>query len=244
VNIAIGRLFNKSLWEAIDWIFPPECAGCGEPGYRLCPDCQGKIPFRNGPRCRFCGDKVGQHNDICSHCSLNEHPHRALRCFADYSGVVRECIQAIKYEKNLGLGELFSEWLASIVVEEGWNIDMVMPVPLSPERMAERGYNQSTTIAKPLARLLGLPFNPYGLKRIRNTPSQVGLSAAERHLNVAGAFKALPEIVIGKNILVIDDVMTTGSTLEACAEALKQAKSADVYCLTIAGSQNKVMYQN
>ena len=90
-------------------------------------------------------------------------------------------------------------------------------------------------IAKPLAFRLNRRYAPYGIKRIRNTPSQVGLSAQERRNNVAGAFEALPEVISGKRVLLVDDVMTTGSTIEACATALDAAQARAIYGITIAG---------
>jgi ComF family protein len=158
---------------------------------------------------------------------------------SDYEGVIRECIHAIKYQKNQSLGLLFADMLADLVKKEGWEIDLISPVPLSQQRKAERGYNQAAHLAKPLAAKLGVTYHPYGLRRVRNTRSQVGLSADERHVNVKGAFEAIPEIVNGKRVLVVDDVMTTGSTLSACADALSKAGSLSIFCLALAGYPNK-----
>jgi ComF family protein len=225
----------SGFWEALDWIYPPVCSGCGKPGYRLCADCQEKIEFRIGPRCKICGEKILSNMEICKRCQENPPSFTALRCLADYGGVIRECVHTLKYQKNQSLGEIFSGWLASLVRLEGWSVDLVMPVPLSPERLAERGYNQSASIARPLSAKLGVRYHPYAIKRIRNTRSQVGLSAEERRINVAGAFEAEPDIVCGRKVLVVDDVMTTGSTLESCAEGLKNAGAVEVYCLALAG---------
>jgi ComF family protein len=169
-----------------------------------------------------------------------------MRNLATYEGVIRECIHALKYENNQGLAELFSGWLASLVKEAGWVIDMVTAVPLSPRRYKERGYNQSERIARPLAMRLGISYNPFAIKRIRDTVSQVGLSAEARRRNVENAFKALPELVEGKRVLLFDDVMTTGSTLEACSKALKESGVEAVHCLTIGRfiHRNSVSFSN
>jgi ComF family protein len=156
-----------------------------------------------------------------------------MRNLAAYEGVMRDCIHALKYDRNQGMGEFFCDSLAELVLKEGWTPDLVMPVPLSPGRMAERGYNQAACIAKPLAARLGVRYHPFGIERTRDTPSQVGLSGEARRRNVDGAFKALPEVVRGKVILVVDDVMTTGSTMEACAKAFQEAGAKGVYCLTL-----------
>lgn len=156
-----------------------------------------------------------------------------MRNLGAYEGVIRDCVHALKYENNQGLGEFFTDLLAGLVLEAGWTPDLVMPVPLSGKRVSERGYNQADCLARPLAAHLGVRYHPFGLERTRDTPSQVGLSGEARRRNVAGAFKAVPEIVAGKQVLIVDDVMTTGSTMEACAGALCEAGSREVFCLTL-----------
>jgi predicted amidophosphoribosyltransferase len=100
--------------------------------------------------------------------------------------------------------------------------------------LKQRGYNQAAAVAHPLSLLLRTAYMPYGLAQIKDTKSQVGLSAEERRLNVIGAFEAIPQLVDSKNILLVDDVMTTGATLDTCAKALKTAGSSHVFCITIA----------
>jgi competence protein ComFC len=115
-----------------------------------------------------------------------------------------------------------------------WDIDLIAPVPLGLARLAERGYNQSSLLARPLSLALNVPYRPQVLTRARETRSQVGLTAAERRLNVSGAFTAHPNWPPGCRILLVDDVATSGSTLEACAEALFAAGARQVYGLTLA----------
>ncbi|MBW6466904.1 MAG: ComF family protein [Brevefilum sp.] len=223
----------KGFWKTLDWIYPPVCASCGEPGFRLCADCQVKIRYLTGKRCVICGEPLKRGCELCADCQANPPPYRAMRNLAVYEGVMRDCIHALKYDSNQGLGEFFCDSLAALVAEGGWAPDLVMPVPLSPMRMAERGYNQAACIAKPLAARLGRRYHPFGIERIRDTPSQVGLSGEARRRNVAGAFKAHLDVVAGKVVLMVDDVMTTGSTMEACAGALLDAGAEGVYCLTL-----------
>ena len=226
-------LINRGFWGTLDWIYPPVCASCGDHGYRLCGDCHAKIKFITGKYCLTCGEPIWGTTERCSACQTIPRPYAAMRNLADYTGVIRDCIHALKYENNQGLGEFFCDGLAAVVIGAGWSPTLVMPVPLSPQRMAERGYNQAACLAKPLAARLGIRYHPFGITRTRDTASQVGLSGEERRRNVAGAFRAIPEIVAGKKVLLIDDVMTTGSTLEACARALTDAGAGSVYCLTL-----------
>ncbi|MDY6847000.1 MAG: ComF family protein [Chloroflexota bacterium] len=230
----IAAIFFKGFWAALDWVYPPVCVVCGTPGHPLCLKCGEKIQLISGKICSICGAPIHGEMDVCFNCD-KEHPtYDGMRNLAFYGGVIRECIHALKYQNNRSLGKYFSELMLPLVVKETWQIDIVIPVPLSRERYKERGYNQAAAIAHPLALGLGKPFIPFGLKQVRDTRSQVGLSAEERQLNVIDAFEGIPELVNGKNILLVDDVMTTGATLASSAKALKCAGSGDVYCITIA----------
>lgn len=229
----LSAFIYSGLWTALDWIFPPECAACGEPGYRLCLTCQKKINFINyeSPNHEDLEHQMKSKRDRRGHfvpafCSDSRH-------LAYYEGVLRECVHSLKYNENRGLGELFSRWLAALISQAGWRVDLAIPVPLSEQRFKARGYNQSALIAKPLAARLGTLYNAFGLKRILDTPSQVGLSAEERRRNVTHAFAAEGAIIRSRSVLLVDDVMTTGSTLSACANALSQAGAHAVYAVTV-----------
>ena len=235
MEISFRELIFRAYWTALDWIYPPVCAACGAPGRRLCLDCQSKIRFISGRMRNSSDSTVFLHPKPGIHDQAVTSTYAAVKILAIYEGVIRECIHALKYENNQGLGELFSSWLADLVRDEGWEIDLVMPVALSPERVRQRGYNQSALIARPLAARLHRDYSPFGLKRIRNTPSQVGLSAQERRQNVSGAFRAVRELIYRKNLLLVDDVLTTGATLAACTSALNEAGAKAVYCVTVAG---------
>lgn len=225
----------KGFWQVLDWIYPPVCASCGEPGYRLCPRCYEKINFLGGNLCQICGRTISTPSkNLCDACCDKNPPYDGIRSLAYYRGVIRECVHALKYENNQSLGDTFSALLAELIRGENWSINIVVPVPLSDERHHERGYNQASLIAKPLAARLSLTFNPFALKRIRHTPSQVGLSADERHQNVIGAFEAEADLVGGRSVLLVDDVLTTGATMTACAQAVKEAGAKTAYGVTLA----------
>jgi ComF family protein len=132
------------------------------------------------------------------------------------------------------MGEVLSLVLIQRLDEFGWPVDLVVPVPLSVGRQRERGYNQSAFLAYPVALAHGIRYSSRALQRMRETVSQVSLSADERHRNVSGAFSANPDAVAGKRVLVVDDVATTGATIGSCAEALMSAGAQAVYGLTLA----------
>jgi ComF family protein len=234
LNIRIAQALYRGFWSALDWMYPPTCVGCGEPGYRLCFKCQEEIQYIGEQVCEQCGFPFDEDGGLCDACQKEPPPFTAQRYLARYEGVVRESVHALKYHHNLALGEFFGQKLTEIVLREGWDLDLVIPVPLSPIRQVERGYNQAALLARPLALNLGIPFTPFGLKRIRNTQSQVDLNADQRRQNVRGAFQAVPDIVRGKRVCLVDDVTTTGSTLSECSFALLEGGASAVYCLTLA----------
>ncbi len=124
--------------------------------------------------------------------------------------------------------------LVEFVRALNWSVDMLIPAPLGKARLQERGYNQVALVAQPLAYELGIAYAPDGLKKMRETKSQVGLNITERQENVREAYQADPSVVKRKSILLMDDVATTGSTINACTEALLSAQAEAVYALTVA----------
>jgi ComF family protein len=157
-----------------------------------------------------------------------------LRSWAFYQGPVREAIRRIKYRRDVSLAVVFSEPLNELVSRLNWHVDAIIPVPLGVARLQERGYNQAVLIARPLALRIGKPCLSKGLIRVRETRSQVGLSYYQRQENVAAAFRGVEKFVSNLQVLVIDDVATSSATLNACAQALLNAGSREVRCLTLA----------
>jgi ComF family protein len=157
-----------------------------------------------------------------------------MRSWVVFEGPIRHALHSLKYRRNVALGDALAPFLAEFVRKLDWPVDLVVPVPLGRERMKERGYNQVGLFAIPLSRLQNWHYSPRVLRRVRETRSQVGLSAAERKENISGAFWANPTLASGKSLLLMDDVTTTGATLAACAEALQEAGARTVYALALA----------
>jgi len=143
-------------------------------------------------------------------------------------------LHRVKYRRDIALAEAITRPVISFVRDLDWDLDVVVPVPLSKERRKERGYNQADLLAKPLALGLGLRYEREAMMRMRDTRSQVDLNVVQRRENVKDAFTAEKSTFAGKTVLVVDDVATSGSTLDACAEALWQAEAKDVYGVTLA----------
>lgn len=222
----------RSIWSALDLLFPPECGGCGAPGSRWCRDCQQKVKILTGDLCDVCG-LPQEGSGICETCTADRPRYRCLRAWAAFEDPVRSALHKLKYRRDFSMGDAIAAAMLPFVEKLDWNADLVVPVPLGKHRLRERGYNQVAMIAKPLAMGLGVTYSPRALKRRKETRSQVGLSREERKHNVHSAFQADPG-VRGKIILIIDDVSTTGSTLSSGADAFYESGARDVYALTVA----------
>ncbi len=226
-------LAYQMIWSSLDWLFPPQCGGCGAAGVRFCRACLEQVVLLPDQICPCCGNPQ-KSRQLCPTCRKVAPAYDAVRSWAEFQGPLREAMHRLKYRRDVGLGDALAQPLIEFFCQLGWEVNLILPVPLSQERLSQRGYNQAGLIARPLAYATGCPYQPGVLKRIRNTATQVGLSIEERRLNVAEAFIADPRCVNGSSVLIVDDVATTGATLDACARALKKAGARCVYGLTLA----------
>ena len=220
-------------WKGIDLLFPPVCGGCGKNGMRWCRECQSRVPFITHPFCQSCG--IPSKNDsVCEKCQSNPPAYRMMRSWAVFDYPVQNALHTLKYRRNAGIGESLALHVSEFVRSLDWKVDLLIPVPLGKKRLKARGYNQVELVAEPLAYEIGWQYAPAALWKSRETRSQVGLSISQRKENVLGAYQADPEIVNCKSVLLMDDVATTGSTIQSCSRALLNAGARDVYALTIA----------
>lgn len=209
-----------SLVESLlNLLFPPRCVSCDARGAWLCPSCTDEVVFFEPPWPPLLDDI---------------HPLQNVRAAAHLSGPLRQAIHRFKYGGLRALSPALGEMLYDCWDAEPWPVEAIVPVPLHPQRQRERGYNQSALLAHELARRTGLPVAEGMLLRVTPTPPQVGLQAIERAENVRDAFRCRNDALAGKRILLVDDVLTTGATLRACAGALLQSKVSAVWGLTLA----------
>jgi len=233
LNTNLQRNIYRSVWSGLDWLFPPTCGGCGVLGVRWCLDCQNKVQVIGGIVCDSCGlpqDEAG----LCARCNEDRPAYKLHRSWAVFEHPVQGALHRLKYRRDIGLGEALSNQITNFVIELNWPVDVLIPIPLGKQRLKERGYNQVAMIAMPLSVQLGLKYLPNALRRARETRSQVGLSAVERQENMRSAFRAVDTKILGRTVLLIDDVSTTGATLSSAAEALYVAGAMEVYAITIA----------
>lgn len=216
VGSPVYRLYQWA-WTGLDWLYPPNCGGCGQRGSRWCPNCRANTLLVPAQDWKSPSPNLA-----------------ALRSWAYFYGPIRNAIHRLKYKGDLALGEILARPLFEILSESGWKLDLILPVPSGTARSKERGYNQAALLARPVALASRVRYQPKGLAKIRETVTQVGLSVQQRRVNVAGAFQARQDVVKGCQVLVVDDVTTSGATLEACAQALLDAGANKVYGLTLA----------
>jgi ComF family protein len=222
------------MWHGLDLLFPPSCGGCGKIGERWCNECEKNLLFLPKIVCDICGEPQ-KTSGVCKKCVTSRPPYQALRSWVVFKDPVRVALHKLKYRRDIGLGETLAWPLAEYIETTlGWDIEMIVPVPLSQKRLSERGYNQVGLIAHPLAMIKNWKYAPKALKRVKHTRSQVGLTAQERQDNVRNAFHADPLLINNKKILLIDDVATTGATLSAASASLAGAGARHVYALTAA----------
>ncbi|HEV2581520.1 MAG TPA: ComF family protein [Ktedonobacteraceae bacterium] len=235
-NGAIQRV-KRGLSPLMDALYPPHCVGCQRTGAIICADCLAQMAPLALPVCPCCGIPVPQ-AALCQSCQRDPPRITALRSASKYQEPLRGCIRALKYEGNTRLAEPLGLVLAQAFRRYGLSADALLPVPLHPERHAKRGYNHATLLAQVCARHLALPCYEQMLLRHRDTLSQVGLTPRERQQNVQGAFVCSPAFtrgaLTGRTLLLIDDVCTSGATLEACAAPLFAAGAAAVIGLALA----------
>jgi len=221
------------IWEVLDWLYPPSCGGCGQPGTRWCKECTKKTVEIAPPVCPICGNP-NVNEKPCLRCQVSRPLYTALRSYTKFSGSIREAIHRLKYRRDIGLGEVLSRPMINRLQKLNWSVNIITSVPLGLVRFEERGYNQATLLARPIALSMSLPFSAQLLSRIRETRTQVGLTLTERQENMVDAFRANNKAVRGKNILVVDDVATSGATLNACAKALLDGGASKVYGFSLA----------
>ena len=219
---------------ALDLLFPQHCLGCGNEGELICRRCRNALPRIHPPLCPKCG-KPQASGILCPACISWESSIDSIRSPFKFEGIIREAIHQYKYNNLRSLTGSFGLLLKDYWRKEPLPVDLVVPVPLHPRRLKERGYNQSALLAVEFGKIFHLPVAPSALTRIKYViPQAQTKSAAERRENLKQAFISRDVSLADKRVLLIDDVSTSGATLDACAEALKTAGSKSVLGLVLA----------
>jgi ComF family protein len=224
------RLLDGLTRVAADLLFPPQCALCGVGGTLLCEACADGLPRADGSRCERCWMPVRDGAGVCGHCAAEPPAFNSVRAALVMDGAARRLVHELKYEGMTALAAPMAQLMGPCIDRTP---QLVVPVPLHASRERSRGYNQAQALARPLAAAAGLPFDRDAVRRTRNTePLAKTMHRDERRAIVAGAFAAREDRVAGRRVLLVDDVVTTGATLDACARALREAGAPEVRCVT------------
>lgn len=201
---------------ALNLIFPPMCVHCGRVDSQFCDICLADL--------------------VDIPVTQQESEFEALDGLVStgiHENLLQSAVQALKYNRALHVAPTLAQRMAHILQKQAWTFDSIVPVPLHTQRLQKRGYNQAKIIAEALASLVSVTCDDAALQKIENTRSQVGLSRNERIANVNAAFTVDSTIIMGKALLLVDDVYTTGATLNACAKVARQAGATAVYGITV-----------
>lgn len=233
--------FQATLFQ---FFLPPQCPCCeefleeGQQGF--CSNCLSEVHWINPPFCSICGIPFPSkevENHPCGACMTQRKYFTMARALGTYEGSLQKAIHHWKYEGRKSLTPFFAEWMAE-GVKRYWTLDtldLLIPVPLHSQRLRERGFNQALLLVKALSHRTGIPYRRAILKKKKPTIPQVNLSGAEREKGLRGAFHVTAEKEwIGKSILLVDDVYTTGATVNECSKMLSKGGAKRVNVLTLA----------
>ena len=219
---------------ALDILFPRYCVGCRREGSFICDSCLLYQPLVMPPVCPLCGRPQAS-GILCSDCIRWKAEIDGIRSPYRFEGVIQQAVYQLKYKNLRSIAPMLAGLLYDLMKLTPVRGDALVPVPLHKSRMRERGYNQSTLLAKELAKLSGLPIIQNSLvKREKSMPQAKSSNVEERKKNVSGVFSIRDGRLTGKAVILIDDVSTSGATLDACARALKEAGALSVWGLTLA----------
>ncbi len=230
----------RGMWEFfLDACYPKRCPFCGDipPSGDICPVCRTQVTYIEKDFCLKCGKHLTSETDeYCTDCMRHIHAFIQGRSLFCYQEAVKASLYRFKYGNKREYADVYAgemlrylgRWIEYIRVQ------VLIPVPIHSKRRHVRGYNQAEVLALALGRRLGIPVDRKSLLRIRNTVPQKNLDAKARKENLRRAFVCKAEAVRGKRILLVDDIYTTGATVDAAAAALKQAGAENVYVITVA----------
>ncbi|HVV42784.1 MAG TPA: ComF family protein [Nitrobacter sp.] len=236
------RALSHTTRAALDIALPTLCVACREPvaGEGVCPECWSKLSFIEPPYCPRLGIPFvyDPGPDMLSMEAIANPPaYRRARAAVRYDDVAKVLVHALKYQDRTDLAPAMGRWMARAGRELLADADVMVPVPLHWRRGWSRRYNQSGALARIIAEQASVSVAADALRRVRPTQQQVGLSRSDRARNVQGAFKVSPDRMVqvqGRRVVLIDDVLTSGATVDACARALLRAKAAEVDVLVFA----------
>ena len=234
--------FKKFKENLLNIFFPKDikCLICGRELdtntlYCICDSCMEELPFNTGKTCLRCDSAISSDANYCVNCKNSAPQYKRNKSVFLYDGVVKKFVRQLKFDNKKFYASTLSNFIASEYVKLNKDFDIIIPVPIHKDREKRRGYNQATLLCTSLKEKLKLNVDENVLTKERATRSQAYLSREEREKNLEDAFKVVDrKLVKGKTILLVDDVFTTGTTINECAKTLRSAGAKEVHSLTLA----------
>jgi ComF family protein len=232
MRVDVVTALKRSGRFALDFALPPRCAACGtitDEVHSFCAECWTRVQFMGGSGCNICGLPLeATEADVCAGCLAQPPRIDRMRAAVVYDDISRGIALRLKYGRKIALARTMARYMAPLL-DRGDPDALLVPVPLHRWRLWSRGFNQAGLVAREITRITGLASDPAVLERHKRTPPLKGMSYSQRRRVVAGAFRVgAPERVAGKTVILVDDVLTTGNTANACASSLRKAGAARV----------------
>lgn len=225
---------SEIIEKAYDFLYPKRCVGCGREGEFICSSCQKQLSPVGQSVCYRCGTSLSS-GSVCSGCADWEAKIDGIRSAFRFDGVAREAVHQLKYRNLRAIAPIMARIMLPCFLEYHIPGEVIIPIPLHSKRLKERGYNQGLLLAKELGKIIGLQVDENSLKKLRHTSPQARTaSLEERRSNINDAFSCGTGNLRGIRVILIDDVTTSGATMDACAAALKKAGAASVWGFTFA----------
>lgn len=227
------------LQWGLEFLYPPRCPICDEvlePGRDICPGCRERAVRAAEPVCKCCGKPLeNERREYCGDCTGKKHKYRQGKAVFIYQEGIRQSLYRFKYGNRREYAGFYAKEAA--ILYRNWvernGIEVIVPIPMYSAKKRRRGYNQAEIFARALGRELGIPVEAGMVRRVRDTVPQKALNDRERRYNLKNAFQLAPDIVKYSQILLVDDIYTTGSTMDAVASVLLSAEIENIYFICI-----------
>ena len=246
-SIKENKTFKKMLGNIVrvvmDAVCPMTCPMCDkvlEKDKKICTGCEGKLVYIFEPKCKRCGKELeDEGKEYCFDCSVKKHYFKTGIAAFKYNDMISKSIYKFKYHNRRSYSAFYGDAISKVYGREilRWNADVIIPVPIHYKRRIKRGYNQAELIARELGDKIGVPVDEKYLFRITNTRPMKELDKIDRKKNVEKAFIIYKNVVKYKKIILVDDIYTTGSTLDACSKVLLEAGANEIYFVSLSVGQ-------